>query len=1118
MSNWLLEFIKANEGFRSEAYQDSVGVWTIGYGTTRVNGRKVAPGDKMSHEEALAYLKQEIEDFKRNVLNKKAQYGYDWNDNQVDALTSFSYNLGKGSIDQVTKNGTRDDKEIAGKILLYNKAGGRKLPGLVTRRKKEADHFNSKGQDRFPDSPEEASESVLEQPSELPDYNLDSIVEGVVNEPKGKAGWGFTSLIDMFDGGGAGASGDFYTGGIHGDRVVPKRNHGGLVDTNVDFAGALSKLGVPAGLIDFSMLSWLNTDLPPEDQHKLLGVLQRLLDGSLSRTAAEGEVTPIIKPHVRLFGKGVSLGEVNSLKKEISKLLTWLDNSGTKNLADGGPVSGAILTEEELRQYREDDFGDDEPIQEDVLDLDKVEKEIEQSGVEEEEQPQSSDRGQPYAPLSESEQLEDVGKFLTAGGYRVYDDDDSQFHYDPESVSGGERGTIRYPSDQNTSQADRVIAWEEISHATNQDLDWLQYSFLKSPEEFRAKAHTIRNEGGNVDPDALLVMQATAFTYLLHDILIPAEKKKISNKSKSYQRRWLRGVLKNILEKIDPEHIQTLRLGPRIEQFKGELNSVGDAARVYHRAHAAFQSVAARNRYSQYNNSGGPVLNMADGGCVKRPALNMENGGVVSNWWDKITSGDTSYRTTAEDAGLSSPHMEGPLSNPDRTTGVDVLNKTIDFVPIVGDIKAAVELGIEVNKTPMDRVAVAALTAALVIGLVPGVGDALAKPIKAAIMKSGELIPADVLGIVRAVKDGDVEFLKGWGVPEHTAALSARPSKMKVVLMRTPDGEIIEMQGPQAAEAIADATGYSKKTIQNKIADGKPIKGDDGTVWAIRKDGENRPDEMLFDTEDLRKLPKGSIIGPDGSAFDGSLKDLYEDISPSLRNQSIEEALEKFPWADREHLESITSDITYDGFRKKLHQGHTIEGFRLKDAPEDPYAKQKADYASRKDKGRETQIANTKQRIESLGLDSNDKELVHEFNRIWKMRGGDIKSMSHYVKGVPRSVRSDAMTAEANRQASEGLLEGVSEARHEELMKLQSKAGRDAVWEKARLDLYRKIERHPKFTAWRKFFLKYLPEEMEGLSAKDQRIKLYEMLNSAYIRSGDAVDDAGGLIDLTDDF
>ena len=61
---------------------------------------------------------------------------YHWNENEAGALTSFAYNI--GSIDELTKEGTRSKETIAKKMLLYNKAGGRVLLGL--KRRREAEH------------------------------------------------------------------------------------------------------------------------------------------------------------------------------------------------------------------------------------------------------------------------------------------------------------------------------------------------------------------------------------------------------------------------------------------------------------------------------------------------------------------------------------------------------------------------------------------------------------------------------------------------------------------------------------------------------------------------------------------------------------------------------------------------------------------------------------------------------------------------------------------------------------------------------------------------------------------------------------------------------------------
>jgi len=70
---------------------------------------------------------------------------YNWTENETIALTSFIFNLGKGSLDQVTAGGTRSKEEVADAMLLYTGAGTDKnIPGLVKRRQDEYDIFTGK--------------------------------------------------------------------------------------------------------------------------------------------------------------------------------------------------------------------------------------------------------------------------------------------------------------------------------------------------------------------------------------------------------------------------------------------------------------------------------------------------------------------------------------------------------------------------------------------------------------------------------------------------------------------------------------------------------------------------------------------------------------------------------------------------------------------------------------------------------------------------------------------------------------------------------------------------------------------------------------------------------------
>ena len=136
---WLVNFVKEREGFRMNAYQDSVGVWTIGYGSTH----GVKEGDHISLQNAEKLLQHELEDFQHYVERYSNRVGYYWNQQQVEALTSFIFNLGKGALNQVCQDGTRSNEVIAEKMKLYYNAGGVKLRGLELRRLAESEHFSS---------------------------------------------------------------------------------------------------------------------------------------------------------------------------------------------------------------------------------------------------------------------------------------------------------------------------------------------------------------------------------------------------------------------------------------------------------------------------------------------------------------------------------------------------------------------------------------------------------------------------------------------------------------------------------------------------------------------------------------------------------------------------------------------------------------------------------------------------------------------------------------------------------------------------------------------------------------------------------------------------------------
>ena len=139
-----LNLIKEFEGCRLTAYKDSVGVLTIGYGTTNadksITGVLITDGMTITQKIADDWLKKSI-DKKYSAKVMKYDNKYHWTQNQFDALVSFAYNI--GSIDQLTNNGRRTIADISKKILLYNKAGGKVLDGLTRRRKAEKELFDT---------------------------------------------------------------------------------------------------------------------------------------------------------------------------------------------------------------------------------------------------------------------------------------------------------------------------------------------------------------------------------------------------------------------------------------------------------------------------------------------------------------------------------------------------------------------------------------------------------------------------------------------------------------------------------------------------------------------------------------------------------------------------------------------------------------------------------------------------------------------------------------------------------------------------------------------------------------------------------------------------------------
>jgi lysozyme len=141
-----IDLIKKFEGLRLEAYQCPAGVWTIGWGST---GPGIREGLVISENTAHAMITGHVREIGISLSDMLGRagllhYGSGLSQNQFDALTSFVYNIGIGAFKKSTMYGLLRDKlynEAAREFDRWVHAGGKELPGLVSRRAAEKELF-----------------------------------------------------------------------------------------------------------------------------------------------------------------------------------------------------------------------------------------------------------------------------------------------------------------------------------------------------------------------------------------------------------------------------------------------------------------------------------------------------------------------------------------------------------------------------------------------------------------------------------------------------------------------------------------------------------------------------------------------------------------------------------------------------------------------------------------------------------------------------------------------------------------------------------------------------------------------------------------------------------------
>lgn len=142
-----IAFIQGWEACKLEAYLDSAGIPTIGFGTTRYpNGQRVRQDDTCTLEEAdywfrldLRHAEDAVDDLTVDTVT----------DHQFDALVSFTYNCGRDAYKTSTLrklvNADPDDPAIRWEFIKWHHANHKPVKGLWKRRAAEADlYFGTK--------------------------------------------------------------------------------------------------------------------------------------------------------------------------------------------------------------------------------------------------------------------------------------------------------------------------------------------------------------------------------------------------------------------------------------------------------------------------------------------------------------------------------------------------------------------------------------------------------------------------------------------------------------------------------------------------------------------------------------------------------------------------------------------------------------------------------------------------------------------------------------------------------------------------------------------------------------------------------------------------------------
>jgi lysozyme len=153
------------EGYRNKPYRCSAAIWTVGWGHAMYSDQLALPNVRKegytglirsdyqlkgednrvwSKEELVNLFKMDIDNFERGVLRLSPTLAS--HQSKFDAVVSFAYNAGLGNYQRSTirmKVNRGDWEGAAEAFMMWTKAGGKEVAGLVKRRKAEVALFLS---------------------------------------------------------------------------------------------------------------------------------------------------------------------------------------------------------------------------------------------------------------------------------------------------------------------------------------------------------------------------------------------------------------------------------------------------------------------------------------------------------------------------------------------------------------------------------------------------------------------------------------------------------------------------------------------------------------------------------------------------------------------------------------------------------------------------------------------------------------------------------------------------------------------------------------------------------------------------------------------------------------